>query len=52
MCIHEGAEIILFTNTSLESLFSASTGNKFTKYDLLLILTGYSSWQETRAAEV
>lgn len=50
MCILKGAEIILFT--SLESSFSASTGNKFTKYDLFLILTGYSSWQETRAAEV
>lgn len=50
VCILEGAEIILFTNTSLESLFSASTSNKFTKYDLFLILTGYSSWQETRAA--
>ena len=48
----EGAEIILFTNTSLENSFSASTGNKFTKYDLLLILIGYSLWQESRAAEM
>lgn len=48
----EGAEIILSTNTSLENSCSASTGNKFTKYGLLLILIGYSLWKESRAAQV
>lgn len=36
----------------MQNSFSASISNKFTKYNWLLILIGYSLLQETRAAEV